>query len=140
MGPPVHISLTDLPDGTQPQMDFLDSTWFKSYGRTRAFPSPDHVRSFIRPFDHIQPIIFEELGLVVKFGTNIYTSEATTLRAMRRLFRIESRYRRFTDGGSSSGKGSPQKSSSTWNSFWDPLSIRDGHQCLSPISKVCAMI
>jgi len=81
-----QISLEELPDTSLAQMDFLDSTWFKTHGRTRQFPTPEHVRSFSKPHQLTRPVRFEELGLIVKFGPGISVMEAVNLWAIRRAF------------------------------------------------------
>lgn len=81
-----QIPLTDLPDGSQAQMNFLDSSWFRNHSRTRAFPSPEQVRSLSNPRRLLQLVQFEELNIIVKFGAYISTSEAINLWAIRRVF------------------------------------------------------
>lgn len=81
-----QISLAELPNASLAQMDFLDSTWFKTHGRTRQFPTPEHVRSFSKPHQPTRPMRFEDLGLIVKFGPDISISEAINLWAIRRVF------------------------------------------------------
>jgi hypothetical protein len=81
-----RISLAELPDTSLAQMDFLDSTWFKTHGRTHQFPTPEHVRSFSKPDQLTHPVRFEDLGLIVKFGPDVSTSEAINLWAIRRAF------------------------------------------------------
>ena len=81
-----QISLAELPDSSRAHMDFLDSTWFKTHGRTRQFPTPEHVRSFHKPHQSNCPVRFEDLGLIVKYGPEISTMEAINLWAIRRVF------------------------------------------------------
>jgi hypothetical protein len=81
-----QISLAELPDSSQPHMDFLDSTWFKTHGRIRHFPTPEHLRALFKPHQLPYPVRFEDLGLIVKFGSHISTTEAINLWAMRRVF------------------------------------------------------
>ena len=80
MSSPPSFCLADLPDPEQRQADFLKSTWFKTHGQTQAFPSPDHVHSFVKPRQGARPVIFAELGLVVKFAVDVHTSEQTPKR------------------------------------------------------------
>lgn len=87
MSSPPQICITDMPDPTQPQVDFLESTWFKTHGKTQAFPSPDHVRSFIQPRQGVRPVTFAQLGLVVKFGVDVHTSEGVALWMMNKLLK-----------------------------------------------------
>ncbi|KAF2134432.1 phosphotransferase enzyme family protein [Dothidotthia symphoricarpi CBS 119687] len=81
-----HISLADLPDGSQVHMDFFDSSWFQKQSPTRALPSPEYVRSFSIPGQRLRPVVFEDLALIVKHGPNVSTSEAISLWAMRKVF------------------------------------------------------
>jgi hypothetical protein len=81
-----QISLAELPDSSQPRMDFLDTTWFKTHGRTQHFPTPEHLRSLFKPHQLPHPVKFEELDLIVKFGSHISITEAINLWAIRRVF------------------------------------------------------
>lgn len=81
-----QISLAELPDGSQPHMDFLDTAWFTTHGRTRQFPAPEELRSLFKPHQLPRPVKFEDLGLIVKFGSHISTIEAINLWAIRRVF------------------------------------------------------
>jgi hypothetical protein len=81
-----QISLAELPDSSQPHMDFLDTTWFKTHGRTRHFPTTEHLRSLFKPHQLPRPVRFEDLGLIVKFGSHISITEAINLWAIRRVF------------------------------------------------------
>ncbi|KAF1919854.1 hypothetical protein BDU57DRAFT_513160 [Ampelomyces quisqualis] len=74
-----QISLAELPDGSQPHMDFLDTVWFTTHGRTRQFPKPEKLRSLFEPCDLPCLVKFEDLGLIVKFGSHISTTEAINL-------------------------------------------------------------
>ena len=86
MTPYPQISLAGLPDGTQLQMDFLDTTWFKSRGRTRPFPTPEHLLSrYPQPHTH-SPARFADLGLIVQWGPRVTTTEAINLWAVRKVF------------------------------------------------------
>lgn len=84
-----QVLFKDLPDGSQLQMAFHDSTWFKTHGLTRLFPTPDQVRAQCpapEPFRPRPVARFEELDLVVKFGDRVTTSEAVCLRAVKQQF------------------------------------------------------
>lgn len=78
-----QIALAELPDSSRAHMDFLDSTWFKTHGRTRQFPTPEDVKSFS---DRFLPVKFEDLGLIVKYGPDIHISEAINLWTIRQVF------------------------------------------------------
>jgi hypothetical protein len=79
-----QICLAELPESSLAHMDFLDSTWFKTHGQRREFPTPEHVRSFSKPPLRPHVVRFEDLGLIVKFGPDISTLEAINLWAVRR--------------------------------------------------------
>ncbi|KAF1842869.1 uncharacterized protein K460DRAFT_314583 [Cucurbitaria berberidis CBS 394.84] len=84
-----EVSFADLPDASQTQMDFQDSTWFKTHGLTRSLPSPEDVRARCPAptLDNPKPIVrYEELDLLVKFGDRVRVSEAVCLRAIKQLF------------------------------------------------------
>ncbi|KAF2033336.1 phosphotransferase family protein [Setomelanomma holmii] len=44
-------------------MDFLDSTWFKTHGRIRHFPTPEHLQSLFKPHQLPHPVRFEDLAI-----------------------------------------------------------------------------
>ncbi|KAF2023438.1 phosphotransferase family protein [Setomelanomma holmii] len=67
-------------------MDFLDTAWFTTHGRTRQFPTPEELRSLFKPHQLPRPVKFEDLGLIVKFGSHISTTEAINLWTIRRVF------------------------------------------------------
>ncbi|KAF2800776.1 phosphotransferase enzyme family protein [Melanomma pulvis-pyrius CBS 109.77] len=67
--------LVNLPNGAQTEMNFLESTWFKTHGLTREFPSPEEVHA-LAPKENLVPVKFVDLDLVVKFEPNVSTSEA----------------------------------------------------------------
>lgn len=68
-------------------MDFLESTWFKSHGRTRDFPTPEYLRTIFKLREVPRPVKFEDLGHIVKFGSHITTTEAINQCAIRRVCR-----------------------------------------------------
>ncbi|PVH95055.1 phosphotransferase family protein [Periconia macrospinosa] len=67
-------------------MDFLDTAWFRTHGRTRQFPPPEHLHSLFKPYQVPTPVKFEDLGLIVKFGSHVSVTEAINLWAIRRIF------------------------------------------------------
>lgn len=78
-----------LPVMTQPEVDFLDSSFFKIHGSDQRLPAPADVRILSgdstehpRPL----PVTFENLGLIVKFGRHVTVYEAQCLLVIRRLF------------------------------------------------------
>lgn len=84
--PVPQIPLAHLPDCALAQVDFLDSSWFRHHRHSRAFPSPDHVRSLAIPARSRHLVKFEELDLIVKFGPHISTAEAVNLWVVRKAF------------------------------------------------------
>ncbi len=82
------ISLTQLPDASQPKMDFLDSSFFRKHGPQLNLPTPEEVRG-LSPVGLAQPlpVKFEQLGLVVKFGPRVTTAEAQCLWIIRHTLR-----------------------------------------------------
>lgn len=67
---PPTILVDSLPRG--PRVTFKDSTFFARDGPEATFPSADQVRAKSEAGDHVldrkNTVIFESLGLVVKFG------------------------------------------------------------------------
>jgi hypothetical protein len=55
-------------------------------GKTRQCPTPQHLRSLFKPHQLPRPVRFEDLGLIVKFGSHIPVVEAINLLAVRRVF------------------------------------------------------
>jgi hypothetical protein len=82
------ISLTQLPDASQPKMDFLDSSFFRKHGSQLNLPTPEEVRG-LSPVGLAQPppVKFEQLGLVVKFGPRVTIAEAQCLWIIRHTLR-----------------------------------------------------
>lgn len=84
-----RIDLSWLPNTVQSEMDFPDSSFFKVYGPCQRLPAPAEVKVLAgaglelpRP----PPVRFEELGLIVKFGSHVTVYEAKVLLIIRRLF------------------------------------------------------
>jgi hypothetical protein len=85
-----QVSFADLPDTSQRQMAFYDSTWFRTHGLTHSLPTPDQVRARCPGSDHYNGARaiakFEELDLIVKFGQHVTISEAVCLKKIDQLF------------------------------------------------------
>lgn len=86
MASDIVVSQQQLPDGSLPQMMFPDSEFFTRFGRTRKLPTPAEVRSKSKdpaatPHNMIyrDMVVFEELGLLLKFGRYIKIREAQCL-------------------------------------------------------------
>ncbi|KAF1992472.1 hypothetical protein K402DRAFT_426519 [Aulographum hederae CBS 113979] len=83
-----QVSLTDLPDLSQKQMAFHDSTWFRTHGLDKSLPRPDQVRARCPASDPLRPrsvVKFEEFELAVKFGKHVTTYEAVCLRTVKQM-------------------------------------------------------
>lgn len=75
------------PDGTKLEMDFLDSTFFKTPGQ--RLPTPAQVRALstdICTSPQPKPIIFRNPNIFVKFGRYVTVAEAQCLWMVRRAF------------------------------------------------------
>lgn len=74
-----RIDAAGLPDGTEPKMDFLESSYFKDNGPSPYFPTPAEVRALSgtdQTTPQPLPVKFEHLNLIVKFGPYVTTAEA----------------------------------------------------------------
>jgi len=81
-----------LPDATKPEMDFLESSFFKDNGPNQALPTPAEVRALSSAHKtHPQPtpMKFEELNLIVKFGPHVNVVEAQCLWIIRKILHDE---------------------------------------------------
>lgn len=75
------------PDGTKLEMDFLDSTFFKTPGQ--RLPTPAQVRALstdICTSAQPKPIIFRNPNIFVKFGRYVTVAEAQCLWMVQRAF------------------------------------------------------
>lgn len=70
-------------------IDFLETQFFREHesGSSRQLPEPATLRA-LRPGQHSGNVVFEDLGLFVKFGQDhkVSIEEAQTMQAMRRAF------------------------------------------------------
>jgi hypothetical protein len=87
-----QIHATGLPDGREPKMDFLESSFFKDNVPGRRLPTPAEVRALsgtnqARP--QPPPVRFEHLNLIVKFGPHVTVAEAQCLWVIKRVLRDE---------------------------------------------------
>ncbi|CAG8907837.1 unnamed protein product [Penicillium egyptiacum] len=79
--------LRDLADESMREIDFFDSSFFKVPGR--SLRTPAQVRAFskdIHANPQSQPITFEELKIVVKFGPYVTIAEAQCIWMIKRAF------------------------------------------------------
>jgi len=85
---PPRISLSWLPSAAKLEMDFLDSSFFQSRDPYKHLPAPTEVRDLSKqPKPQPDPVKFEELGLIVKFGPHVTVEEALCIWAIRGLLR-----------------------------------------------------
>ncbi|KAL3470121.1 hypothetical protein BJX99DRAFT_240112 [Aspergillus californicus] len=85
--PETRLFFTPPPDGTKPEMDFLDSTFFKTPGQ--RLPTPAQVRALstdISTRPQPKPIIFRNPNIFVKFGRYVTVAEAQCLWMIQRAF------------------------------------------------------
>ena len=88
MSKPPRIPVSSLPSATKLEMDFLESSFFKQLDATKSLPAPQEVRAFLRgPRVQPDPVRFEELGVIVKFGPHVTVEEALCMWAIRRVLR-----------------------------------------------------
>lgn len=76
-----------FPDGTKREMDFLDSTFFKTPGQ--HLPTPAQVRALstdVSTRAQPTPVIFRNLNLLIKFGPHVTVEEAQCLWMVRQAF------------------------------------------------------
>jgi hypothetical protein len=85
--PQIHV--TGLPDGREPTMDFLESSFFKDNGSGRCLPTPAEVRALSQARPQPLPVRFEHLNLIVKFGPHVAIAEAQCLWVIKRVLRDE---------------------------------------------------
>lgn len=83
-----QIQRSWLPDATKQEMDFLESSFFKTNGPNGRLPTPAEVRA-LSP-THIAkpqppPVKFEHLNLIVKFGPHASVAEAQCLWLIRNV-------------------------------------------------------
>jgi hypothetical protein len=80
----ITISTQQLPEA-QENMEFLDSSFFVSSSPDRSLPTPGEVRALLvgsRTKPH--PVIFEHLGLLVKWGRYVTIAEAQCLHIIKK--------------------------------------------------------
>ena len=81
-----RISVSWLPSATKLEMDFLDSSFFQNHDPHKHLPKPQEVRALSgKPSAQPDPVRFEELGLIVKFGPHVTVEEALCIWAIRRV-------------------------------------------------------
>lgn len=82
-----RLLLSQLPSDEITTMDFRGSSFFKEHDN---LPTPDEVMAMSnyrgKTFYSPPPVIFERLGLLVKFGRRVTVTEAQCMWAMKELF------------------------------------------------------
>ncbi|KAK2799671.1 hypothetical protein FQN51_006803 [Onygenales sp. PD_10] len=79
-----------LSDMTKPEMDFVDSSFFRVTMKTgqKCLPAPSEVTARSTDFKNTSqptPVRFEHLNLIVKFGPRVTVEEALCLHMIRRI-------------------------------------------------------
>ncbi|EKJ69158.1 hypothetical protein NXS19_006686 [Fusarium pseudograminearum] len=86
----LRIDVSALPDITQPEMDFLDSSFFQTRDSTQARPQLPTPASLFEEYGNrgADVITIEELNLAIKTNLQAYLNleEAQTLWAIRKVF------------------------------------------------------
>ena len=75
------VSSRQLPDVSEPQMNFLGSSFFKNYS-LHDLPDPSTVKQLApagKSLTKPPPVVFENLGLIVKYGPFVTKTEAQNL-------------------------------------------------------------
>ncbi|OBT42937.1 hypothetical protein VE00_07301 [Pseudogymnoascus sp. WSF 3629] len=83
-----RIHAAGLPDGQKPEIDVLESSFFKDNGPNPCFPTPEEVRALLsanQNKDQPPPVRFEHLNLLVKWGPYVTVSEAQSLWLIKRI-------------------------------------------------------
>ncbi|XHG04941.1 hypothetical protein AWENTII_008195 [Aspergillus wentii] len=82
------VSISQLPDATKREMDFLESSFFQN--PNHRLPTPAQVKALstdISTTPKPEPIIFENPNIFVKFGLYVTIAEAQCLWMIRQVFR-----------------------------------------------------
>jgi hypothetical protein len=77
-----------LPEATTTEMDFRDSSFFKSRPDQKRLPSPAEVTARSKDFKSTPrpaPVKFDSLNLIVKFGPHVVVEEALCLRMLPKI-------------------------------------------------------
>jgi hypothetical protein len=77
---------SSLPDAKTTEMDFLDSSFFKTHPEN-PLPSPAEVAARSKDFSKHRPapVKFDDLNLIVKFGCRVVVEEAISMRMLRKI-------------------------------------------------------
>jgi hypothetical protein len=121
---PIRLTPSMLPDSLS--FDVKDSSFFrkwpelpspqdvqakaKSQHLAGVNPDPRKVYRMDGPYASPPPVIYEDMGLFIKWGSSVEISEALTLFALRRLLNGRVPFLRYTGGAQME-----MKNISTWN-------------------------
>lgn len=80
----LHIDIASLPDIAEAEMDFRDTSFFRSGDALLQLPSPSSILEQF-PDAGVRIVKFKHLNLAVKIGDSSYLrlEEAQTMRAIR---------------------------------------------------------
>lgn len=79
-----HIDVSLLPDVEVKERDFVDSFFFKKHGTLSHLPHPSHVKAQREPSTpQPEPVKYEDLNLIVKFGPHVTIEEGLCLWAIK---------------------------------------------------------
>lgn len=86
-----HITPSQLPSDRN--LTFYDSGFFRKSGNPRTLPTPQKIRDIAnasanpnaRQRSRPPPVVLEDLGLLVKYGTDITIAEGQCLRILQKL-------------------------------------------------------
>ncbi|KAE8153130.1 phosphotransferase enzyme family protein [Aspergillus avenaceus] len=98
-----RVQITQSKNPSSPSFVVEESSFFQKWGRlpspnevqaraktqhlAGAYPDQRTTRSMVAPYVRPPPVIFEEMGLFVKWGSSIQVSEAQCLYAVRQLLK-----------------------------------------------------
>jgi hypothetical protein len=84
----LQIETPWFPDATTTEMDFLDSSFFATKPGQKSLPTPTEVTTRskdIKSTPRPAPVKFENLNLIVKFGSRVVVEEALCLRMLQKI-------------------------------------------------------
>jgi hypothetical protein len=102
MAPSAVISPQEMPDASRKEVDFPESSFFNVNGAIQSLSKPAEVRS-LSPTHNTSPepppVVFESLGLLVKFGPYVTIAEAQFLWIIKNDLAGKSPFRSCMAGG-----------------------------------------
>lgn len=82
-----QIRVSDLPDGSKPEIDFPNSSFFQN-NQGQCLPTPAEILALSGKFQNSPkppPVVFAHLNLIVKFGKNVKVAEAQCLYVIKKV-------------------------------------------------------